>query len=88
MVQTAWASSRTKGCYLKEKLERLSIRKSRKIALIAIARKQLVIIWNVLSKKERYNEPILQLSQSQIVKKQKYYEEKLRCLNSKIEKVG
>ena len=37
LVQTAWAASRKKDCYLKEKFERLCVRKSRKKALIAIA---------------------------------------------------
>lgn len=88
MVQTAWAASRKKGCYLKEKFERLSLRKSRKKALIAIARKQLVIAWNVLSKMEEYTEPVLQLSQNQIAQKQRYYQEKLLSLQNKIAKVG
>ena len=63
LVQTAWAASRTKNCYLKTKFEQLSIRKSSKKALIAIARRQLVIIWNVLSK----NEQILRTSNCFII---------------------
>lgn len=55
LVQVAWAASRTKGPYFKEKFNHLAIRKSRKKALIAIARKLAVIIWNVLSKKQIYN---------------------------------
>lgn len=39
LVQIAWAASRTKGTYFKEKFNRLAMRKSRKKALIAIARK-------------------------------------------------
>ncbi len=84
LVQTAWAASRTKDCYLKDKFERLCVRKSRKKALIAIARKQLVIAWNVLSKQEVYKEPIIQLTQKQIAQKKKYYQQKLDSL----EKVG
>ena len=84
LVQTAWAASRKKDCYLKEKFERLCVRKSRKKALIAIARKQLVIAWNVLSKQEDYVEPVIVLSQNQIQQKRKYYQQKLKNL----EKVG
>jgi transposase len=55
LVQIAWAASRTKGTYFKEKFTRLAMRKSRKKALIAIARKMGVIIWNVLYFKQAYN---------------------------------
>ena len=87
LVQTAWAASRTKDCYLKDRFERLSARKNRKKALIAIARKQLVIIWNVLSKKEEYKEPKIELSAKQIEQKKKYYQDKLEKLNLQ-KKVG
>jgi transposase len=55
LVQIAWAASRTKGSYFKEKLNQLALRKSRKKALIAIARKIGVLIWNVLYSKQEYN---------------------------------
>ncbi len=80
LVQTAWAASRTKTCYLKTKFEQLAVRKSSKKALIAVARKQLVIIWNVLTKQEEYKEPQIKLSAEQISRKQKYYQEKLNKL--------
>lgn len=88
LVQTGWAASRTKNCYLKNKFEQLSIRKSSKKALIAIARKQLVIIWNVLSKQEEYKEPQILLSPKQVESKKKYYLEKLERLQQQFEKVG
>lgn len=88
LVQTAWAASRTKNCYLKTKFEQLSIRKSSKKALIAIARRQLVIIWNVLSKNEKYLEPQIVLTPKQIERKQKYYQEKLDRLTLNFEKAG
>ncbi len=87
LVQTGWAASRTKGCYLKEKFTQLSIRKSSKKALIAIARKQLVIIWNVLSKAEVYKEPHTVLSPKRVEQKRKYYLEKLEKLRE-FEKAG
>jgi len=49
LVQVAWAASRTKDSYFKEKFDRLCIRKPRKKALIAISRKIAVVIYNVLS---------------------------------------
>ena len=55
LVQCAWAASRTKGSYFKEKFSRLAMRKSRKKALIAIARKVGVLIWNVLYYEQAYN---------------------------------
>src|SRR3990167_1106729 len=55
LVQVAWAASRTKGSYFKEKFCRLAMRKSRKKALIAIARKMAVLIWNVLYFQQTYN---------------------------------
>lgn len=59
MVQSAWAASRTKGSFYKSKFEQLCIRKSRKKALIAIARKLLTVTWHVLSEKKGYNKNIL-----------------------------
>jgi transposase len=55
LVQIAWAASRTKGTYFKEKFTRLAMKKSRKKALVAIARKIGVLIWNVLAYEQPYN---------------------------------
>jgi transposase len=55
LVQIAWAASRTKGSYFKEKFTRLSIRKPRRKALIAIARKIAVLMWNILHYEQCYN---------------------------------
>ncbi len=88
LVQTAWGASRTRGCYLKTKFEQLAIRKSVKKALVAIARKQLVIVWNVLAKNETYAEPQVVLSKDQINRKQQYYTEKLKRLQTQFEKAG
>lgn len=60
LVQIAWAASRCKGSYFKDKFNRLSIRKPSKKALIAIARKISVVIWNVLHDMVPYN-PALQV---------------------------
>jgi transposase len=55
LVQVSWAASRIKDGWYKEKFNRLAIRKSRKKALIAIARKLLTVTWNVLHYKIPYN---------------------------------
>lgn len=55
LVQCAWAASRTKQSGLSKKYKYLSSRIKSQKALIAIARKLLVIIWNVLSKKEAFD---------------------------------
>jgi len=88
LVQSAWAASRTKGCYLKSKFEKLSLRKSRKKALIAIARKELVLVWNILSKQEDYKEPKITLSPQQAQRKKSYYQAKLNQIEQQLEKVG
>lgn len=59
MVQCAWAASRTKGSFYKNKFEQLCVRKSRKKALIAIARKLLTVIWHVLNEYEPFNPQFL-----------------------------
>jgi transposase len=55
LVQVAWAASRIKNGWFKEKFYRLAMRKSRKKALIAIARKLLTVAWNVIYYKIPYN---------------------------------
>jgi len=55
LVQVAWAASRTKDSYFKEKFTRLSLRKPRKKALVAISRKIAVVIWNVLHFDQAYD---------------------------------
>ncbi len=54
LVQCAWAASRTKDSRLGVKYRELKSRMSPQKALVAIARRLLVIIWNVITKKEKY----------------------------------
>jgi transposase len=61
VVQVAWAASRTKDSFFKEKFDRLCMRKPRKKALIAIGRKISVLIYNVLSREEPYNPDFLKV---------------------------
>jgi transposase len=55
IVQCAWAASRRKNGRLAQKFRYLSTRMKSQKALVAIARKLLVIIWNVLSKNEAFD---------------------------------
>jgi transposase len=55
LVQTAWAATRTHKCFLGKKFSLLSKRMKSQKALMAITRKLLVIIFNVLSKKEPFD---------------------------------
>jgi transposase len=84
LVQSAWATTRMKGCWLKSKFEQLSIRCPRKKALVAISRKLLVITWNVLSKKEGYKEYQPVIDEKKRSKKIAYYEKQLLDLKSAI----
>jgi transposase len=65
LVQCAWAISRSKRGWLSKKFNELAKRLSKKKALIAIARKLLVIIWNILSKHESYRDYKPMLSRDQ-----------------------
>lgn len=58
LVQCAWAACRTKGSEFAIKFNALSKRMNHNKALIANARKLLVIIWNLLSKKETYRKAV------------------------------
>jgi len=80
LVQCAWAASRQKNCWLKSKYEQLCVRKSSRKALIAITRKLLVIIWNVLSKHETYREFVPNIDPMQRLKKIEYYNKRLQEL--------
>ncbi len=82
LVQIAWAAARTKGSFFMEKLNRLAMRKSRKKALIAIARKMAVIIWNILSRKEVYNPDLLPVYDPQkIMAKINYHQKEINRLD-------
>jgi transposase len=61
LVQVAWSAARTKGSYFKEKYNRLALRKSNKKAIIAIARKMLVIIWSMLNDNKPYNPSLVHI---------------------------
>lgn len=58
LIQCAWAASRTQGCfYNKFAYHQVVVRKKNKMKVqVAVARKMLVGIWNILSKGECYKE--------------------------------
>jgi len=83
LVQCAWAASRTKGSFYKNKFEQLCVRKSRKKALIAIARKLLTVIWNILEERQPYNPNILPVYNPEKIKgKIKYHARELEKLEA------
>ncbi len=77
LVQCAWAASRTKGSFFKWKFDQLCKRKSSKKALIAIARKMLVVIWNILKKQTPYVHREVILSPEQKERKLQYYRQQI-----------
>ena len=90
LVQCAWAASRMKGSYFKEKFSRMAMRKPRKKALICIARKLLVVIWNVLKYEKEYNPKLIPVydpvkMKARMAYYKKEYEKTACLLNVKIE---
>jgi len=78
LVQVAWAASRTKGGYFKEKFQRLLIRKPRKKALVAIARKLCVVMWNILHDKKGYNPDMMPIVTSEkLLQRMNYHQKEL-----------
>jgi len=80
LVQCAWAASRTKRSWFQSKFQQLCVRKSSKKALIAIARKQLTICYQLLQTKQNYIAPIKVLSDKQRERKNKYLHKQLETL--------
>jgi transposase len=84
MVQSAWGASRSKGTYLKEMYGRLAARRGRKKALIAVAHRLLVVIYNVLTKKEMYKERTAQQQEQQRERTKQRLLKKLARLGVKV----
>jgi transposase len=83
LVQCAWAASRSKGTHLRQLYGRLVGRRGKKRALVAVAHRLLVIIYNVLKKGQVYEEPVPSTATRQQDK------EKLkRRLLKRLEKLG
>jgi len=56
LVQCAWAATRTKGTYLRNKYDSLVGRRGKKRALVAVAHKILISVYYILKNKEKYKE--------------------------------
>ena len=58
LIECSWAASRTRGCFFNRfSYVQVNVRKKSKMKVqVAIARKMLVCMWNMLSKKEDYVE--------------------------------
>jgi transposase len=85
LVQTAWAASRSKGTFFMEKFNRLAIRKSRKKALIAIARKILVTVWHILNEQRGYNPTLLPVySPEKLSAKVRYHQREIERIEGLI----
>lgn len=54
LTESAWAATRTKNTYLSTKFWKLAARRGKKKALLAIAHKLLIIIYQVLKRKQSY----------------------------------
>jgi transposase len=82
IVQVAWAASRTKNSSYYNKYNQLAIRKGRKKALVAVARKQLTVVWNILKYEQPYDinkQPVI--TPELLLAKKKYHEKELGKLN-------
>ncbi|MPM36729.1 IS110 family transposase ISAzo28 [bioreactor metagenome] len=86
LVQVSWGASRMKGSFFKDKFQRLAMRKPRKKALVAIARKLLVVIWNILKYAKEYNPKLLPVQdpvkmKARLAYHKKEYEKTAKLLN-------
>lgn len=83
IVQCGWAASRIKNSKFQVIFTRLCVRKSRKKALIAVARNLLTVIWNVLRYKETYNpqkQPVI--TPEKLKQSLKYYKKQVERLEA------
>jgi transposase len=84
LVQCAWAASRSKGTHLRQLYGRLAGRRGKKRALIAVAHRLLLIIYNVLKKGQSYREPVVQAAQARQADRERLKQRLLR----RLEKLG
>lgn len=85
-MQAAWAATRTKNTYLSDKYRKLVPRRGKKKALIAIARKILVMVYYVLKNQVPYQELGHDyLDELDKGKRLKYYRKRLKEMGFEIE---
>jgi len=87
LVQISWASIRVKGSYFKEKYQKLVVRKPYNKALIAIARKMLVVIWNILKERKAFNPELLPIYDPiRLESKLKYHKKEFEKVQALLDK--
>ncbi len=78
LVQCGWAAARTKKSFFQNVYRRLCMRKSSKKAVVAIARKLLVVSWYILQNKIPYNPQVVQIyDPEKLANRLKYHEKEL-----------
>ena len=82
LTESAWAATRTKNTFFSERYHRISARRGKKSALIAVAHSQLTAAYLIISTGARYQELGAQYMQAKIEKKRKLY------LTAELKKLG
>lgn len=82
LTESAWAATRTKNTFFSERYHRISARRGKKRALIAVAHSQLTAAYLIISTGARYQELGAQYMQAKIEKKRKLY------LTAELKKLG
>ncbi len=82
LTEAAWAATRTKNTFFSERYHRISARRGKKRALIAVAHSQLTAAYLILSTGAKYHELGAQYMQAKIEKKRKVY------LTAELKKLG
>ena len=80
--EAAWAAPRTKNTFFSKPYHRISARREKKRALIAVAHSQLTATYLILSTGAKYHELGAQYMQTKIEKKRKVY------LTAELKKLG
>lgn len=82
LTESAWAATRTKNTFFSERYHRISARRGKKSALIAVVHSQLTAAYLIISTGARYQELGAQYMQAKIEKKRKLY------LTAELKKLG
>ena len=86
LVQSAWAASRIKGGVSQNKFSRVIVRKSGKKAIVAIARKILVVIWHILNEGKPYNPELVSIPNPNKLSAQRdYHLKQLEKINRQLD---
>jgi hypothetical protein len=61
--EAGWAAAKTKNCYFKHKWESIHLRLGFKKAIVAIGNKTFQVIYHMLTRKEPYKDPNVNLEE-------------------------